>query len=592
MVKVLMMAVMMVCFNTEALCAPRTVFTIVAADGMMLPPSDPSTYTDGVLSLSSIPSVSPTIGPGGRVAFAINGVDFDRVDGGQTARGISGQWLWDPATGTYTVIRDGLSLITRLDGTSENGDVGLDCSALNLERRVFVGSQGKYAFVAANTIFTNFGTSNGMVEPVAQSGVVIPSLSPAKAGTADLQPFSIFIAVNDRGDILYPAREVPDPMGSSGAASAPIIRELTATGEGASNSVVTFRFSESVLEMKYLARISSDPVGPTAWTYAAYASTPSSLDPLVKASFVCSLDSGCTLTATPDQDKTVSLSISHSGILGAIFEQTGSASPSRIVGILSIDECGIAQQCTSETLIEDGITIVDGNTIVSSQSISVNSRGDVVVVCVINDNQGGGDRHAILVRRPGETALHILVDSAVLAPSGGSGPFIYTMLDGRGNVIFYLDRDIWFVDSEAHIFRVYDDDASIVAYASGEDTVIGDDSDPQVVLDSIVAADPYGQASTEDGRPRWITHDTLEASFAIGLRGSECFYVQPYVLHADIYPCSADLNKDGIVDLSDQTRWVTLYQALDPIADFAEPYGIWDLGDVTAWVSAFSAGCP
>ena len=55
--------------------------------------------------------------------------------------------------------------------------------------------------------------------------------------------------------------------------------------------------------------------------------------------------------------------------------------------------------------------------------------------------------------------------------------------------------------------------------------------------------------------------------------------------------CPADLNGDGLLDLSDITAFVSAFTSNDPVADF-DGNGVYDLSDITSFVSAFSAGCP
>ncbi len=56
--------------------------------------------------------------------------------------------------------------------------------------------------------------------------------------------------------------------------------------------------------------------------------------------------------------------------------------------------------------------------------------------------------------------------------------------------------------------------------------------------------------------------------------------------------CPADLNGDGILDLTDISVFVAGFIAQDPVADLAPPTGVFDLADISAFVTAFTAGCP
>ena len=57
-------------------------------------------------------------------------------------------------------------------------------------------------------------------------------------------------------------------------------------------------------------------------------------------------------------------------------------------------------------------------------------------------------------------------------------------------------------------------------------------------------------------------------------------------------PCPADLNGDGILDLTDVQLFTAGFLANDPVADLADPFGVWDLADIQAFVDSFNAGCP
>lgn len=56
--------------------------------------------------------------------------------------------------------------------------------------------------------------------------------------------------------------------------------------------------------------------------------------------------------------------------------------------------------------------------------------------------------------------------------------------------------------------------------------------------------------------------------------------------------CPADLNGDGIVDLSDVTTFVGSFVLQQPAADLAEPFGVFDLADIGAFIDGVNAGCP
>jgi hypothetical protein len=64
------------------------------------------------------------------------------------------------------------------------------------------------------------------------------------------------------------------------------------------------------------------------------------------------------------------------------------------------------------------------------------------------------------------------------------------------------------------------------------------------------------------------------------------------ILHSP--PCPADLNGDGLVDLSDLTIILSDYGCADPSACVADldRDGDTDLGDLTALLSSFGTNCP
>ena len=64
------------------------------------------------------------------------------------------------------------------------------------------------------------------------------------------------------------------------------------------------------------------------------------------------------------------------------------------------------------------------------------------------------------------------------------------------------------------------------------------------------------------------------------------------VMLQDGYPCLADLNKDGILDLQDVSLFIGAFVLQDTAADIAEPFGVFDLSDIGAFIDAFNSGCP
>ena len=55
--------------------------------------------------------------------------------------------------------------------------------------------------------------------------------------------------------------------------------------------------------------------------------------------------------------------------------------------------------------------------------------------------------------------------------------------------------------------------------------------------------------------------------------------------------CPADLDGNGLLDLTDITTFVGAFTGNDPLVDF-DGNGLFDLADITFFVSAFTAGCP
>jgi len=66
--------------------------------------------------------------------------------------------------------------------------------------------------------------------------------------------------------------------------------------------------------------------------------------------------------------------------------------------------------------------------------------------------------------------------------------------------------------------------------------------------------------------------------------------VEPDRVEVTFY-CSADLNTDGVLDLSDVNAFVTAFTSGDMAADIAQPYGLLDLSDVNAFANIMNSGC-
>lgn len=108
-----------------------------------------------------------------------------------------------------------------------------------------------------------------------------------------------------------------------------------------------------------------------------------------------------------------------------------------------------------------------------------------------------------------------------------------------------------------------------------------------------------GSIALEQGDHR-VRLEYFEASGAAGLSlrmygpgGASGLIPSAFLIAGDApAPCVADLNHDGIVDLSDISRFILNFQFHVPSADLAPPAGVFDLADITAFVTAFALGCP
>jgi endonuclease/exonuclease/phosphatase family metal-dependent hydrolase len=80
---------------------------------------------------------------------------------------------------------------------------------------------------------------------------------------------------------------------------------------------------------------------------------------------------------------------------------------------------------------------------------------------------------------------------------------------------------------------------------------------------------------------------------ANGLLAGDSTASDHLVFTADFAPvCPADLNGDGLLDLSDLNAFVAAFTNQQPPADLAPPAGVYDLADLNAFVAFFVAGCP
>jgi hypothetical protein len=57
-------------------------------------------------------------------------------------------------------------------------------------------------------------------------------------------------------------------------------------------------------------------------------------------------------------------------------------------------------------------------------------------------------------------------------------------------------------------------------------------------------------------------------------------------------PCPVDLNSDGTLNFFDVAAFLSLFNAGDPVADFAEPFGVLNFFDLAAFLVVYNAGCP
>jgi hypothetical protein len=56
--------------------------------------------------------------------------------------------------------------------------------------------------------------------------------------------------------------------------------------------------------------------------------------------------------------------------------------------------------------------------------------------------------------------------------------------------------------------------------------------------------------------------------------------------------CVADLEPDGTLNFFDVAAFLLLFNAGDPVADFAEPFGVLNFFDLAAFLAVYNAGCP
>lgn len=83
--------------------------------------------------------------------------------------------------------------------------------------------------------------------------------------------------------------------------------------------------------------------------------------------------------------------------------------------------------------------------------------------------------------------------------------------------------------------------------------------------------------------------------FALGDPGTVLYVFQVMAPFTDFYNsaggCLADMNGDGILDLSDINMFVNAFMSGDPTGDL-DGNSIFDLNDINAFVASFTGGCP
>ncbi|MBZ0171845.1 MAG: M64 family metallopeptidase [Phycisphaerales bacterium] len=76
-----------------------------------------------------------------------------------------------------------------------------------------------------------------------------------------------------------------------------------------------------------------------------------------------------------------------------------------------------------------------------------------------------------------------------------------------------------------------------------------------------------------------------------GIRETFLTETRTYTVSAAGCGSVADINGDGLLDLTDIGLFVAAFISNDPDADLADPIGVWDLADLSAFISAFLDGC-
>lgn len=551
-----------------ATASPRVVLTVVAKENDVslttdtLPPTD-SAYYNGLVR-TTFSASQPTISPNGIVAFSAY-ASFEEIATSNTTV-TSGRWLWSPATEQYTVISDGLSDLEDFTGDFTAGSVSSGDSP------VFIDRYDRVAFYKNRNIYTD-ALQSGLTA-IAEEAEEVPGLSSDFYMAVYPGAENKRLAVNDRGDIAF------EMGGSSSNPPDYAIYSINSANTSASFTTSNIPNPASSPSDGFSLRFSTTPGTGTDWTSLAtsryYRDTNSDWQFEVDTA-----TNGSTSTfSIPDPDDFNFLRSITTTSDGDTYVIAGSAT-----GVDGVRD-------GSGLLIEDGTTTVDGATVDESFAVVANTRGDVVVHAEISDSTNGS-RNAFLVRRPSST-FSILVDESDSSHPASLTEFL--MLDGLGNIIFAADQEIWFADTNGTVSQLVDRDATTInAYQGGAPVAITPPTNFQVYApvngSSDSARQTYEFASTEDGRPRWMTHDSLQATFTFA-RPHTSGADTAHVFHADIFPCSADLNKDGVLDLSDTTAFTTAFSAQDPLADFASPYGVYDLSDISAFTTAFNAGCP
>lgn len=203
----------------------------------------------------------------------------------------------------------------------------------------------------------------------------------------------------------------------------------------------------------------------------------------------------------------------------------------------------------------------------------------------IPDDLAGGVTIMLTADLPGELVEGLEVDLDLLHP--WVGDLVVTLESPGGTLATLLDRPG--IPSEgfpgpfgcggANILASFADGASQAAESMCSTT-----GDP-VISGQVGPGTPLGVFGGEIASGVWKLTVSDRSVYDTGVLNSVCLRI------TGAPACSADLTRDGQLDVFDVFAYLDLYVAQDPIADFTGD-GAWDVFDVFAFLDAFNAGCP